>query len=87
MMNPEQKQEQIKFIAKSEQLLGFNATQMHKTLRVHQKTYSKWRTGESEMTAIAYTAIDMLVCMKQSEHITEPAFYLWERMINETKSM
>ena len=81
-MTPEQKQQQIKFITKSEQSLGFNATQMHKTLRVHQKTYSKWRTGEAEMTAIAYTAIDMLVCMKLSEQFGRPALQLWEGFLN-----
>ena len=76
-MTPDQKHQQIEFIAKSEQLLGFNDTQMHKALFVHQKTYSKWRTGESEMTAIAITALKMLVTMKVCNNTKKDSFTEW----------
>lgn len=76
-MTPEQKKSQIEFIAESERLLGFNATQMHKSLRVHQKTYSKWRTGETEMTAIAITALKMLATMKVCNNTKKDSFTEW----------
>lgn len=76
-MTPEQKQQQIEFIERTEHVLGFNATQMYKTLFVHQKTYSKWRTGESEMTAIAVTALKMLVTMKVCKAAQKDPFDEW----------
>lgn len=76
-MTPDQKQQQIAFIERTERVLGFNATQMHKALFVHQKTYSKWRTGETEMTAIAITALKMLVTMKVCNNTKKDSFTEW----------
>jgi len=76
-MTPDQKQQQIAFIEHTERVLGFNATKMHKALFVHQKTYSKWRTGEAEMTAIAITALKMLVTMKVCKDTGKNPFDEW----------
>ena len=76
-MTPDQKQQQTAFIERTERVLCFNATQMHKALFVHQKTYSKWRTGEAEMTAIAITALKMLVTMKVCNIVGKDPFTEW----------
>ena len=61
---------QIKFILGTEKALGIaKASVMAKMLRVHYKTYSKWRNGENKMDAISKTALLMLMHMKTAKEL------------------
>ena len=69
---------QIKFILDTEKALGITkASIMAKLLRVHYKTYSKWRNGENKMDAITKTALLMLMHMKTAKEFNAQALDMW----------
>lgn len=76
-MTPEQKQQQIEFIERTERVLGFNATQMAAALFVDYDVYGKWRRGANKLPAIAVTALKMLVTMKVCNTTKKDAFIEW----------
>ena len=76
-MTPEQKQQQINFIERTERVLGFNAKQMASALFVDYDTYGKWRRGERQLQAVTTTAIKMLVTMKVCSTTKKDAFTEW----------
>lgn len=83
---------QKSFIANVEVELGVNAAGMAKLLRVHYKTYSKWRNGENKMDAITKTALLMLMHMKTAKELDVHALDIWisstkqQEQANDTKS-
>ena len=80
------------FIANVETELGVNAAGMAKLLRVHYKTYSKWRNGENKMDTITKTALLMLMHMKTAKELDVHALDIWisstkqQEQTNDTKS-
>ena len=68
---------QKSFIANVEAELEVNAAGMAKLLRVHYKTYSKWRNGENKMDAITKTALLMLMRMKTAKELDVHALDIW----------
>ncbi|WP_129352084.1 hypothetical protein [Solidesulfovibrio carbinolicus] len=80
-MTPEQKQQQIEFIKRSEKILGFNAGEMARALFVDYDTYGKWRRGQRELKAAPTTSIRMLVVMKICNAAKEDAFTMWTNQI------
>ena len=68
---------QKSFIANVEAELEVNAAGMAKLLRVHYKTYSKWRNGENKMDAISKTALLMLMHMKTAKELDVHALDIW----------
>ena len=68
---------QKSFIANVETELGVNTAGMAKLLRVHYKTYSKWRNGENKMDAITKTALLMLMHMKTAKELDVHALDIW----------
>lgn len=83
---------QKSFIANVEVELGVNAAGMAKLLRVHYKTYSKWRNGENKMDAITKAALLMLMHMKTAKKLDVHALDIWisstkqQEQNNDTKS-
>ena len=68
---------QKSFIANVEAELEVNAAGMAKLLRVHYKTYSKWRNSENKMDAITKTALLMLMQMKTAKEQDVHALDMW----------
>ena len=77
---------QKSFIANVEAELEVNAAGMAKLLRVHYKTYSKWRNGENKMDTITKTALLMLMHMKTAKELDVHALDMWIATIEKSKS-
>ena len=80
-MTTKQTQNQIDFLQKAQETLGFNAKMMAAALCVDYDTYGKWRRGRRELKAAPKTSVLMLLVMKLCSIQKKDAFAEWMSQI------
>nr|WP_172691770.1 hypothetical protein [Serratia marcescens]SAY46564.1 Uncharacterised protein [Serratia marcescens] len=62
---------QNEILSEAQAVLGLNKQDMARALGVHYNTYGKWSRGEQNPPAAVYTAINMLLFLKEKQLVAE----------------